>query len=135
MSETPKDSDQMTLLMQYTSSHMQIFIGVIAGVASAYKFLAPHNKSTLTCFVAASFFFVFAGTAIGIIASYLPHFRNYEEFAIKGESVKNNKVIRLPFKLKYVLLEKAQNYGFWLGVVASIVALVLSTFGPVKTVQ
>ncbi len=79
-----KDSDQLDLLMKYTSSHMMIFIGVIAAVISAYKYIEPPFKSyTSFSFIAAGTCFLFAGVAIGMIASYIPHSKNYDEF-VKG---------------------------------------------------
>ncbi len=118
------DSDQLNLLMQYTSSHMMVFIGVIAAVASGYKYIEETNKMTdpaFVFFIIAGVCFLFAGIAIGMIASYIPHFENYNKF-VDGE-------LKLFYiSIKYEKLEIAQNYGFWLGVFCSIVAFCFSNF-------
>ncbi len=110
-----KDSDQLTLLMHYTSSHMMMFIGLIAAVVSASKYL--NNPSKL--FTLAGISFLIAGCATGIIASYIPHSKNYDEF-IKRDLV----VLKIPFKFKP--LEKTENYGFWIGIVLAIAGYILS---------
>ncbi len=86
-----KDSDQLDLLMHYTSSHMMMFIGLIAAVLSAYKYL----KNPSIFFVLAGLCFLIAGCATGIIASFIPDTKNYEAFK-KRDLV----VLKIPFKYR-----------------------------------
>jgi len=118
------NSDQLALLMQYTSSHMMMFTGLIAVAASAYYFLRSNffNKEnripTLLLIIAGSCF-VSAGIAIGMIASYIPHFNNFEQF----QTGDNGTVKML---VKYKILEKVENYGFWASISSFIAAIIIS---------
>ncbi len=136
MSKT-KNADQLELLMHYTSSHMMIFIGLIAAVASAYKYLEPPLTSPPGIFfILAGIFFCLAGIAIGIIASHIPHYKNFDRIT-KRRSIlftkPKNRLFR-NFKLlfRYKYLEKIENYGFWIGIICSIVALVLPNTENIK---
>ncbi len=117
-----KDADQLALLMEYTSSHMMMFTGLIAAAASAYYYLKSRfnfkkeNLLPTVLLIIAGVCFISAGIAIGMIASYIPHFKNFEQFKIG-----NNGSLEMLIKYKY--LEKAENYGFWLSILFSILAI------------
>jgi len=118
-----KDADQLALLMQYTNSHMMIFTGLIAAAAaSAYYYLKSsfdlkkENRLPTILLIIAGTCFVTAGIAIGMIASYIPHFKNYAEF-VKGPL----KLFNIP--IEYDHLRIVENYGFWLSILFFILAI------------
>ncbi len=126
MSES-KDSAQLDLLMHYTSSHMAIFVGMSTAVAAGYVYLEPrYDGYSIILFSLAAFCIFFAGIAIGLIASYIPHFKNFEEIK-NSNKVKTKNKVKFPLRLKYGLLEKVENYGFWLGILFSIAAVVFAS--------
>ena len=119
------NSDQLALLMKYTSSHMLMFTGLIAVAASAYHFLKSRfnfkkgNCLPTILLIIAGTFFVTAGIAIGMIASYIPHFNNFEQF-----QTGDNGSFKMLLKYKY--LEKIENYCFWASIFSFIAAIVCS---------
>ena len=118
------NSDQLALLMEYTSSHMMMFTGLIAVAASAYYFLRSNffnkeNRLPTALLIIAAFCFVSAGIAIGMIASYIPHFNNFEQFQTGDSGT-------VEMLIKYKTLEKVENYGFWASISSFIAAIVCS---------
>ncbi len=101
-----KDSDQLSLLMQYTCYHMVIFVGIMAALASN-TFNLPKYFLPI-----AGVFFVASGISIGIIASHIPYSKNFEVF-------KNEKLFFCKFRIWFGI----ENYAFWAGITVVFVGL------------
>lgn len=120
--------DQLVLLMQYTSSHMMIFVGISTAVAAAFVYLEPHRYYSIIPFGLAAFCFVGAGIAIGMIASYIPDYKDYYVF-VEGTL----ELFTIP--IKYTWLQIAQNYGFWFGIFFSIAAVGIASIDKRKAAK